>query len=123
MSFSSSPYASAAALLPSSSTALPHVDVAQPGALAAALRARAFRGELILFSFDFCGISEALSLLLTLRRIGFEHFLISKNRLIIGTHFLVKDMAKTSQFPSGHVPYPARPFSGRLPPRRRGPAA
>ena len=34
----------------------------------------AFRGELILFSLDFCGISEALSLILTLRGVGFEHF-------------------------------------------------
>ena len=33
-----------------------------------------YRNELILFSFDFCAISEALSLALQLRRIGFEHF-------------------------------------------------
>ena len=72
----SSQYASSTTLLASSAVAPPHLDLGRlaPSALNAAVRKRAFRGELILFSFDFCGISEALSLVLTLRRIGFEHF-------------------------------------------------
>jgi len=71
---SNSALSSASALLVSSAAAPPHADLAQPGRLASALRSRTYRGELILFSFDFCGIGEALSMALTLRSIGFEHF-------------------------------------------------
>ena len=76
MAFAASEYASASALLPASAAAPPYVDLSHlaPSALDATVRARAFRGELILFSFDFCGISEALALVLELRRVGFEHF-------------------------------------------------
>ena len=70
--FASSAYASSSTLL--NKQWLPSQDIAKPQALEAAVRARAFRGELILFSFDFCGISEALSLILTMRGVGFEHF-------------------------------------------------
>ena len=73
--FASSPYQSARALLASSATAPPHTDLAQhPTITAATVRSRAFKNELILFSFDFCGIGEALALILSLRRVGFEHF-------------------------------------------------
>ena len=66
-------YASAAALR----LRTPHSggDIAQPGVLQAALQARAFRGEIILFAFNFCAISDALALIATLRRASFEHFL------------------------------------------------
>lgn len=50
-------------------------DLADEDALERVARARSYRGELILFSFDFCGIAEALSLILSLRRASFEHFL------------------------------------------------
>ncbi len=68
-----SAYASASAL--ASRPPLAIANLTEPGSLEAAIAARSFRNELILFSFDFCGISEALSLVLTLRQAGFEHFL------------------------------------------------
>ena len=69
----SSPFASSHLL---STASIPKtVDLADPNALERVARARAYRGELILFSFDFCGISEALSLIISLRRASFEHFL------------------------------------------------
>jgi hypothetical protein len=69
----SSPFASSHLL---STAPIPKtVDLADPNALERVARARAYRGELILFSFDFCGISEALSLIISLRRASFEHFL------------------------------------------------
>lgn len=64
---------SAAALARQSPFAV--VDLSDPTALHAAVLNRAFEGELILFSFDFCGISEALSCVVSLRLVGFEHFL------------------------------------------------
>ena len=51
-----------------------HADLSNPEAFKAALRTRSYKNELILFSFDFCGVSEALSLVLTLRAASFEHF-------------------------------------------------
>ena len=68
-----SPYASSYAM--GGRPALPIADLAAPGVLETALHRRSYLGELILFSFDFCGIAEALSLVLSLRRAGFEHFL------------------------------------------------
>ena len=61
--------------MPLAASPPPPSDLALPGALSAAIASRAFRGEMILFSFDFCGISGALSLLIHLRSISFEHFL------------------------------------------------
>ena len=68
-----SPFASASAL--AGSSLLPPADLSAPGALRAAARARSYKSELILFSFDFCGIAEAISLVVNLRRSSFEHFL------------------------------------------------
>lgn len=53
----------------------PTGDLAVPNVMRTAVHARAFKGELILFSFDFCGISEALSFVLSLRLASFEHFM------------------------------------------------
>ena len=63
-----SPYASSYAM--GGRSALPIADLAAPGVLETALHRRSYLGELILFSFDFCGIAEALSLVLQL---FFEH--------------------------------------------------
>ena len=41
--------------------------------LESVVRTRAYRGELILFAFDFCAIAEALNLIVHLRALGFEH--------------------------------------------------
>ena len=49
-------------------------DLSSRAALTTALRTRVFKNELILFSFDFCGLSEALSVILALRAASFEHF-------------------------------------------------
>ena len=68
-----SPYASSHAIALGSAPAT--TDLADPQSLARVARARSYHGELILFSFDFCGIAEALSLVLSLRRASFEHFL------------------------------------------------
>ena len=50
-------------------------DLDRPDVLAAALAARAFRGEVILFTFDVCAVSDALNTILLLRNAGFEHFI------------------------------------------------
>ena len=50
-------------------------DLSEPATLRVALEDRAFRGEVILFAFNFCSISDALALMATLRRASFEHFL------------------------------------------------
>ena len=50
-------------------------DLATAAALRDAVAARCFRNELILFAFDFCAVNDALSLVIQLRRVGFEHFL------------------------------------------------
>uniref|UniRef100_A0A7S4ETJ9 Nucleotide-diphospho-sugar transferase domain-containing protein n=1 Tax=Chrysotila carterae TaxID=13221 RepID=A0A7S4ETJ9_CHRCT len=36
---------------------------------------RTYKGELILFAFDLCSVSDALNAVLMLRHVGFEHFL------------------------------------------------
>ena len=69
-----SAYTSAAAIAARGPVPSPS-DLSHPGQLEAAVASRAYRGELILFSFDFCGIGEALSLIMNLRGAGFEHFL------------------------------------------------
>ena len=53
----------------------PGGDISDPAVLQSALQARAYRGEIILFAFNFCAISDALALVATLRRASFEHFL------------------------------------------------
>ena len=51
-------------------------DVSVPGVLQQALRLRVHRGELILFTFDYCDVPLALNLVLHLRRhLQLEHFL------------------------------------------------
>ena len=56
-------------------TQRPGGDLSEPAVLQAAVQDRAFRGEIILFAFNFCSISDALALMATLRRASFEHFL------------------------------------------------
>ena len=76
-SFAASPYASFSALggrTWAASTDLTPNSILDAEFLAKTVRERAFRNELILFTFDFCALSEALSLILMLRRAGFEHF-------------------------------------------------
>lgn len=53
----------------------PPLDLSVRAALDAAVQARSYNRELILFSFDYCGISGALALVLHLRDVLFEHFL------------------------------------------------
>ena len=48
-------------------------DLSTPHVLRSALSARAFKSELILFTFDFCAVQDALNLVLVLRQAGFEH--------------------------------------------------
>ena len=50
-------------------------DLSDPAVLRRAVEARSFRGEIILFAFDFCSASEAIGLISSLRRASFEHFL------------------------------------------------
>ena len=56
-------------------TQRPGGDLSEPATLRAAVQDRAFRGEIILFAFNFCSISDALALMATLRRASFEHFM------------------------------------------------
>ena len=56
-------------------TQRPGGDLSEPAVLQAAVQDRTFRGEIILFAFNFCSISDALALMATLRRASFEHFL------------------------------------------------
>ena len=68
----SSPFASASVLAGARYNL--STDLSRPGAFAEVVRSRSFRKELVLFSFDFCGVSEALSIILILRAASFEHF-------------------------------------------------
>ena len=56
-------------------TQRPGGDLSEPATLRAAVQDRTFRGEIILFAFNFCSISDALALMATLRRASFEHFM------------------------------------------------
>ena len=56
-------------------TQRPGGDLSEPATLREAVHDRTFRGEIILFAFNFCSISDALALMATLRRASFEHFL------------------------------------------------
>jgi len=58
----------------SSAPAASH-DVSGEAALAAAVHERSFKGELIVFSFNFCAIPEAINAALMLRQAGFAHFM------------------------------------------------
>lgn len=54
----------------------PSGNLSDPRILRLALSSRVFRRELILLTFDFCAVSDALNVVLLLRHAGFEHFLL-----------------------------------------------